>query len=237
MPVGGLRPNRSILQDGPHGLVRMASKSLSAEDIGWKAYGLASLPPEWVPNFFVVDATAITCDDTNLQTWVRDALLKAVISPGRVVVRSSGAAETMRNRGRLVSETCSTEQIVATIRKLSSMISDPSVGKVHWIVQADVRPVRRGHLSNERHLSYENRDWVAEVELQGDRLGYASTIAIRPWRDGAGLPDLDLSCGSEPQITLRLRKVAKWATTYTSRLHFEWVWDGATVWLERVNTT
>src|SRR5260370_25245852 len=152
-----LKPNRPILKIGQHGLVSLESQSISAEIVGWKAFGLASLPPEWTPNFFVIGADALACNDTNLRMWVRDALAKVAISPGSVKVRSSGTAETMRNRGRLRSDTCSPDQIINTIRRLASAITDSSVGKVHWIVQNYVRPIKSGHLSNEKHLSYENR--------------------------------------------------------------------------------
>ena len=75
---------------------------------------------------------------------------------------------------------------------------------------------------------YESRDWVAELELHEDQPGYTTRFGVRPWRDGT-LIDGDLSCVSEPQITLRLRQVAMWATTLCSRLHFEWVWNGAAI--------
>ena len=229
--VSGLRPNRPVLIVSRQGLSSIEPGLVSAENVGWKAYGQAALPEQWVPAFFVIDDTAASCDDNELRVWAEDALVKAGISSEHVIVRSSGTAETMRNRGRLASESCSAEEVVATIRRLSTKVADQFSGKVHWIVQRHLAPVRRGHLSNERHLSYEHRDWIAEIELQGDRKGYTCPIGIRLWRVGVDLSDLDLSCASDAQVTLLLRKVAKWATASKSRIHFEWVWDGATVWL------
>jgi len=234
--VRTLRPNRPIWKIGAHGTVAIEPESLAANSIGWKARGLASLPPEWVPTFFVIDTAALTFSGSDLQGWIKDALAKASISIGRVIVRSSGATETLRSRGSLASETCSIDQISDTIRRLSSQVPDQSTKNVHWIVQTHVPSKRRGHLSNERHLSCEHRDWIVEIELQRNRPGYLSHIAIRKWRDGTSPSDLDLSCGSEPQITLCLRKVAHWATAFNVRIHFEWVWDGSAIWLVQADS-
>lgn len=228
---GQLKPNRAVLKIGRKGLSSLGPESVTPERIGWKAYGLAALPQVWVPPFFVIDATATECIDSKLQTWVQDALGRATVSSGRVMVRSSGTAETMRNRGQLASHICQQGQIVDNIRRLSSGLSDELIGTVHWIVQTYFLPVLKGHLSNERHLNYEHRDWTAEVEGQEQRQGYTNNIGIRPWRDGTDLTEMDLICVSGPQATLCLREVAKWATASKSRVHFEWVWDGAKVWI------
>jgi len=125
---------------------------------------------------------------------------------------------------------CSPAEIVTTLRELTAVVRKQGFSSVHWIVQQHVSTRRRGHLSNERHLAYENRDWATEVEIQNDRPGYTTTFGVRPWRDGATI-NYDLRCVSEPQITLRLKQVAMWATEISTRLHFEWVWDGRTIWV------
>jgi predicted house-cleaning noncanonical NTP pyrophosphatase (MazG superfamily) len=231
----GLEPLRSILVltrdgNGPRTVLRQA---ISAEEVGWKACGLSSLPPEWVPPFFVVDS-ACTCagsSEDNLQARIRQCVAELGIGDRPVIVRSSGTTETMRDRGRLVSAICSVDRITTTIDQLSTKLASEGAANVHWIVQRYLRPVRSGHLSNERHLSYENRDWVVEVEAHGDLAAFPSRIAVRPWRDGALPSSLDLSCASQPQITLKLKRVAIWATRLSSRLHFEWVWDGSAIWV------
>ncbi len=134
------------------------------------------------------------------------------------------------DRGRLVSKECTGSGVLATIEELATIVRQQGVSNVHWIIQQYVAPRRRGHLSNERHLVYESRDWVAEVEIQDDRPGYTTTFGVRPWRDGTAI-NYDLRCASEPQITLRLKQVAMWATKVSGRLHFEWVWDGNRIWI------
>lgn len=226
-----LRPNRSALKIGGDGIVHLAPDLVVPESVGWKAYGLSTLPTEWVPTYFVIGALGIELSDPELHTCVGDALGRTSISSERIMVRSSGTEETMRDRGQLTSEVCPKNKIVSTVRRLSRALIGELNGKVHWIVQPYLPPAMKGHLSNERHLSYEHRDWIAEIEGQAERQGYTSKIAIRRWRDGVDLPDLDLSCVSEAQVTLRLRKVAKWATAFGCRVHFEWVWDGKTIWI------
>ena len=63
MPVRELRPNRSVLIVGRQGLSNIGPELVSAENVGWKAYGQAALPAKWVPAFFVIGDTAASCDD------------------------------------------------------------------------------------------------------------------------------------------------------------------------------
>jgi predicted house-cleaning noncanonical NTP pyrophosphatase (MazG superfamily) len=223
-------PNRSVLVVTTNGPKTLPREEVSRESVGCKAFGLSSMPAEWVPRFFAVESSCVTAvtPDSILQEWVQECLSQLNLTQSELFVRSSGAAETMRNRGRLVSEVCAPAQIAETLRRLSRAVQDQGMGPVHWVIQEYLPGVRKGHLSNERHLAYDNRDWVAEVELQNDRRGYVSSIGVRSWRDGTDV-SMDLSCMSEPQITLRLRQVAMWATSFSARLHFEWVWTGSAV--------
>jgi predicted house-cleaning noncanonical NTP pyrophosphatase (MazG superfamily) len=226
-----LRPNRSLViveRNTTHAIDPVA---ITVEKVGCKAFGLTCLPAEWVPPFFVIDADCAHECDASIREQIGAAVEQTGVTGPTVMVRSSGATETMGNRGRLVSQTCTLDEVPATITRLHSLIADPEIGKVHWIVQTFQTTRRRGHLSNERHLVYENRDWIAEVELQGDLVGYATTLGVRKWREGADVSNRDLSCVSELQVTLRLRRVARWATASAERVHFEWVWDGARLWL------
>lgn len=101
---------------------------------------------------------------------------------------------------------------------------------VHWIVQEAISVQQLGHLSNERRLRKESRDWIVEVETFRGRPGYPVPFAIRRWRDGMEA-SLDLACTSELEISKKLRRVAMWAMSFTNRMHFEWVWDGRRIWM------
>ena len=209
-----------------------SAEKISVDLIGWKAYGLASLPLEWVPPFFVITASCFeqNYSDETIQSWIEECFAQTAIVKDRpVMVRSSGTSETIRNRGRLKSKSCQSDQIVGTIRNLISLLPKNPPDNVHWVIQEYVSPVRMGHLSNERYLRKEKRDWVVTFEVQEDRIDRTEPIAIRHWRDGTGLQDLNLDCISEFGVSVCLKRVAMWATGLLSRTHFEWVWNGKTI--------
>jgi predicted house-cleaning noncanonical NTP pyrophosphatase (MazG superfamily) len=223
-----LRPVRGIVLIDDQGIGSLAVDEVLPDRVGWKAYGLCSLPIEWVPRFLVVDAKCVNepKSDQVLRDNIAAGAAKIGLQGPFVMVRSSGTQETLTHRGRLVSEKCWPREILSTIRRLIEQQSGQVEGEVHWIVEEYVEPKRQGHLSNERHLRREQRDWVLEVEQQEDRPGYISSIAVRRWRDGNAVADYDLGCKSEPAISLCLKRVAMWATHLAARMHFEWVWDG-----------
>ncbi|MCI0722875.1 MAG: nucleoside triphosphate pyrophosphohydrolase [Acidobacteria bacterium] len=74
-----------------------------------------------------------------------------------------------------------------------------------------------------------------EFEPEGDQSGHTERIAVRQWRDGIQVTEFDLSCTSELQIALCLRRVALWATKLSERTHFEWIWDGKKVHIVQVD--
>jgi predicted house-cleaning noncanonical NTP pyrophosphatase (MazG superfamily) len=196
-----------------------------------KALGLLALPEPWVPPFFVIASEAVpAANDEGFFKLCREALKQSALAP-EVIVRSSGVAETMQHRGRLVSEVCSAADVPTVVQRLARAVETDHTDHVHWVVQANVKPSRQGHLSNERRLSYEPRDWVLEVEQQDQRPGYTSPIAIRTWRDGSLQSATELRCGSEAQIALQLKSVSVWALQFGRRMHFEWVWTGSRLWI------
>lgn len=207
----------------------MPPEDVSPELVGWKAFGLASIPAEWVPAFFVLAAstTANRPSDQSLNSWIGECLERVGLSSAdRLIVRSSGSFETITYRGQLPSRACSPTEVTNTIRDLMREVPGVAEGHVHWIIQEYVEPKQKGQLSNERRLRLEKRDWVIEVEPEGERYGSTLSMAVRKWRDGTEVSDLDLKCTSRLEISIRLRRVAMWAAKLSSRTLFEWVWDG-----------
>ena len=226
-------PNRGLLLISERGISALKQNEVSPDRVGWKAHGLTCLPSEWVPRFFVVDGSspATEQESAKLEARIRDCLAKLKLQDSPVIVRSSGTMETIEQRGRLMSETCSPKEISKTIVQLSEKLSDLGIGKVHWIVQEHIPSARKGHLSNERRLSREPRDFVAEFEIQGEFPGHTVPIAVRHWRDGGEVTDFDINCTSEAGVSLKLRRVALWASALPSRILFEWVWSGSRLWI------
>ena len=232
-----LSPNRQVIQVSVAGLRTLTSEEVTPEAVGLKAYGLLALPEPWVPPFFVVHADAVTegTDVNGLATLCKLAIERTQLGQ-ELIVRSNGATETMQQRGRLVSEHCAADQVSDVLRRLATEVAKLTSTHVHWLVQQSFRPVCKGHLSNERHLVYEPRDWVVEVELEGDKPGYITSMGIRKWRDGTAIPTGELRCTSEHQISLRLKAVSMLALACRRRMHFEWVWSGSRLWIVQADT-
>lgn len=229
-PINPLRPITIITENGP---VELSVEDNSAEKIGWKAFGLSSLPTDWVPDFFVISSEcfSINYDKAVLEKWVSQCVEKlSITSSSEVLVRSSGKNETMESRGQLVSQQCSRNEILATIEKLKKIIPCDADG-IHWIIQQYVETKIKGNFSNERRLNERKRDFVVEFESQANRPGYAVPLHVRQWRDGNAVDLSRMDCDSEFQITLKLKNVGIWGNQFSNRTHFEWVWNGKSIYI------
>ena len=212
---------------------QIAPEDLLLESVGWKALGLSMLPTDWYPPFVVIDqcVTYSTTPAVDLQSSLNEVLQNSGIVPNSpVLVRSSGTTETLELSGQLESKSCLGTDVIETVRQLTNSLPTNKGGKVHWVIQRLIDAQEKGHLSNERHLKREPRDWLVEFEV---RLGAARTavpVAVRKWRDGTVL-ELDLSCPLTFDIHRRLKRVAMWAMQSSGRMHFEWVWDGGRLYI------
>ncbi len=225
-------PRRPVLLITAAGPREIQTDQVSSIEVGWKALGLSALPTEWTPPFFVISSQ---CFEQQIplaavNAWASDSQTRLALGES-LMIRSSGTTETMRDRGSLVSTRCTSNDIAESIEQLQAKLQNSSSTRVHWIVQQAIDPQQNGHLSNERHVSREPRDWVVEFEPTERGQRSAVSIGIRAWREGREPASLDLSCASETEITLRLRQVAKWSLQLSPRMHFEWVWDGKRLWI------
>jgi len=210
-------PNRSVIVAMHSGMEESHPQSLTADRVGLKAFGLTCVPSRWVPPFYVVSSDALLSSDDDLRHVV-EACNRAVIHTAeRLIIRSSGREETMQDRGRLLTKTCSPGEVVATVRHLAEQLKNAGVSDVHWIVQKYIPALRSGHLSNERRVSREQRDWLAEFEVHGNQPGLITTIGVRFWRNDSDTVEKPLQCSSQTGITLRLRDVTQWATSLPNR--------------------
>lgn len=226
-----LAPQRSLWILSETGLSEMSQVQISPERVGWKAFGITALPETWAPAILMIDSGfAKHGRFRESETLISRALAAAGIDrESALMVRSSGTAETLPQRGRLQSSVCRFGELAETIDGLDRLIASKGVDEVHWIVQ-QYHPARaKGHFSNERRVSYEKRDWVVEVEPRDGRPGYSSRVAVRQWRDGITYAKGPLACSTETGISVCLKRAAMWAHRFSHRVHFEWVWDGIRV--------
>jgi predicted house-cleaning noncanonical NTP pyrophosphatase (MazG superfamily) len=230
-----LSPIQDVTLISADGVSIIPASEVSPSAVGWKAHGLASLPKEWITPFVVVSSSwgQGKFADNELVEFLNKFFAEYCVVPSpRVIVRSSGVSETIQDRGQLDSIPCELSRVPSTLRTLFAQFPNELSGTVHWVIQELVESVEIGHLSNERHLKRERRDWVVEFEdLVAAKPREPISIGVRPWRDGISVPDLDLSSPSEFAITIALRKVTLWAKRYDFRMHFEWVWNGKSVYI------
>jgi predicted house-cleaning noncanonical NTP pyrophosphatase (MazG superfamily) len=223
-----LEPNRRLIVIQPAGTQILEPESIDGQRIGQKAYGLLLLPPSWTLPFFVVTAdAALALSQQELRSRLENAADQAEVPRARVLVRSNGIREGLRERGKLPTEASGWGATALTLAKLSQCTGESERLETHWIVQAEESVKLRGQLSNERRLRYDKRDWVIETELdKGQARSKQTSIAVRRWRDGNQLDLSALHCDSELKVSLALKRVAMWAGQDDRRFLFEWLWNG-----------
>ena len=232
-PPESLAPQRALWALTNGKLEELSLIQVVPQRVGWKAYGLACLPIDWASPFLVIMADFIGSLSADAsQTLLREALTIVGLSgEAPLIVRSSGVNETLSQRGGLPSSACAPANVLASILSMQNEIRPDHPGPVNWVVQEHHQCRAMGHFSNERRVSYEKRDWVLEVEPIAGHAGYSSSVAIRQWRDGISYSKNQLKCHTAATISVCLKRVAMWAHMYNHRTHFEWVWDGARVFL------
>lgn len=200
-------------------------EQITVGDIGYKAFGLASLPSEWTSPYFVVTDVAAPTD-----VALAEAVRRSGISTTtRLLVRSSGTDETLHQRGALESGGCELAGLASQIEALRRRV--PTGVRVHFVVQEELHPLAKGHLSNERRVAEDKRDWIAEVEASSSHANESHRISLRKWRDNSAVDEGPLSCPYRQTYLHTLERAARWAYLRLLRVHFEWVWDGAAIYL------
>ena len=225
-----LKPCNSVILVDNKGVLTLSSDCITIDNIGLKAFGLISIPQVWIKPFFVVSGSS-TPTPENLSTALQNI---GICLSDRVIVRSSGVNESIDHRGTLESVECEPKDIGEKIIQLKDAIlkkNGSNVGPVHWIVQVFIPPSAKGHLSNERRLCKDTRDWISESEPSSGYVSERHTIAIREWRDARQIDPQNLACTYRANYIKNLEQVARWAYERQLRIHFEWVLDSQTVYI------
>lgn len=220
-----LQPDFPVVVVDGDSATELPAHLVTTENVGHKAFGLASLPSAWTKPFFVVSGNSVPP-----QALLQRALsMSGIQVHARLYLRSSGTSETIESRGELQSAECSVGGLRAELERLQSETRAEEV--VHWVIQEFVPVSVKGHLSNERRVAEDKRDWMSEIEAGASRASEIHRIPLRDWRDKRQPNETPLVCAHREAIVDRLAEVARWTYERLLRVHFEWVWDGQAVYL------
>lgn len=240
-----LKPISSILWVSISGINTIDAEQITIDRVGEKAFGLASLPSKWTLPFFVVSdelfdnyAKNQSCDSLML-AWepvIQAAAAQCKIAPDdQIIVRSNAHSEGLDNRGKFISVEGTLQEWPQLVQRcFDDFIEQEGIENVHMpvIVQKRATILARGHISNERRVAEEVRDWRGEFELANPPRAFA--ISLRKWRKKANTASYlnsMLMCPSDRDVKEALTIPCTWATESRIRVHFEWVYDGDFVYL------
>lgn len=212
---------------------------------GQKALGLMKVPDIWRLPFFVIDKSVFETYIKLDQGDKKDFLFKITEkiknlssdwNSSKIIIRSSGELEGMAERGKYDSKEGSCEECIEILNNLFSDLICENGSGISYIVQPYIERKRFGHLSNERRVSFDKRDWLIEFE-QKDEI---NKIATRPWRisfEKEKLFKTELLCDSENDIKNVLRYVAYYYSIFenSNRVHIEFVWNGEKIFIVQLD--
>lgn len=238
-----LTPVQSLYLITDKRLIILDLPEITINRVGHKAFGLSTIPPAWSPPFCLINhdtALKIVAEKLPLDTLGIEQIpwLAKLPENQEFILRSSATNETMDERGNLVSKNTRLSELSVVLEACLNETQD-NFHPIHWILQPALKTELRGHLSNERRITQFKRDWMVEFDILDDPKTATPPpirFGIRQWRNGTSVDATHLECTSRTGIDGALRQPAQWATEQKMILHFEWVWDGKTVWIVQADT-
>lgn len=239
-----LNPINPIIWVNATGVETIDANKVSIELVGEKAFGLASIPPCWTLPFFVIsdklfdDYTEKGGFENLIPDWelaMTNAALRCKIAPDdQIVVRSNARSEGLEERGKFISVEGTFQEWPRLVKKcFDDSLKKEGPGNVHMlmILQKRAATLICGHISNERRVAEEIRDWKGEFE---EAIPRSFSVSLRNWRKKVkvdGYLNSPLMCPGDKVIRDVLSIPCTWATEQRIRVHFEWVYDGYHIYL------
>lgn len=227
------------------GVETIDAEQICIERVGEKAFGLASLPAKWTLPFFVIsdelfdDYTKAGTANDLMTAWGYAISLAAaqckIELDDQIIVRSNAHSEGLEDRGKFISvegSLCEWPQLVK--RCFDDFIAQEGSSNVRMpvIIQKRVITLFCGHISNERRVAKDLRDWRGEFDVVAPPRTFS--ISLRNWRKKVNTTDQfdsKLMCPSDRSIKTALTIPCTWVTSQKIRVHFEWVYDGDYLYL------
>ena len=186
------KPINAIIWVSNTGIKKIEPEEITIQLVGEKAFGLSTLPIKWTLPFFVVsdelfrEYVVSEKFDTKDNNWERNiesvAKLCGIDKKDEIIVRSNAYTEGLQERGKYFSDEGSFEKWPELIKKcLDEALKQEQGEKAYMpiIIQKRASVLLRGHVSNERRVAKEMRDWKGEVELG---LSTVFSVSLRKWR-------------------------------------------------------
>lgn len=229
----------------------LSGNEVCKEEVGSKAFGLSTIPVAWTLPFFVISTEMYEMYNSGYdieviqETWC-DNIIEAMRSMKfdfnqSIYIRSNMCGEGLEERGQFDSYDCSVKKIFETIKIYFDSLKTLDLADtcVPLLIQQFSQIIGKGHISNERRLSRDLRDWKGEKENRNwngtiGTYGNTFTIALRNWRRKVnvnGMLASPLLCSSLRNIAQALEFPCAWATDQLLRIHFEWIFDGKYVYI------
>jgi predicted house-cleaning noncanonical NTP pyrophosphatase (MazG superfamily) len=224
-----------ILKFSPHFDASYRPEHWPEEFFGTKAVGLAKLPADWTPPFFVISTKQDVgqLDPTLLQKAI-DRLTAGAVN--QLIARSSAPHESLEDRGCYESYGCGTTaaEVIPAVtrvrRHFQNLVQRQRASQdacLAVIVQLYISPIRFGHLSNERRVSRYVTSWHVEYQVTQSESAHVDTFSVK----SIASIDPTLECTNVDALNRSLRALAKMFSQNAHRVHFEWVWDGQRLWI------
>ncbi|OUQ74881.1 hypothetical protein B5E48_11530 [Massilimicrobiota sp. An105] len=223
----------------------LKKEEISIKGIGHKGYGLTHVPKRWTLPFFVISKELyrlfknLKSDERKkivalYAIGIKKCATKMSINP-KWIIRSSACNESMKERGQYDSVAVNEDQLENTLYELlMSIIQDTRLCKssISFIVQHYIDKKICGHISNERRLSQDPRDYKIEYEYNNEIKH--ETVVVRQWRkkyDKNQLKKIDLDCDTLQNIKKTLHFPAFYFYNSTKRVHLEFIWEKEKIYI------
>lgn len=245
-----LRPTSPVIYISADDVTEIPADEITVDLVGEKAFGVLALPRLWTLPFVVVSdklfddyvSSAINRRPLLIDKWIQhiSAAARGIgLRPNEdIIVRSSGCLESLDDRGRLWSDHGYLSDLGGPISRCLNELSNRAISaseRIPLIIQKYLAaPSATGHLSNERRIYEEKRDWLGEFEDGATVKNSSFQINLRNWRkriDVDKYTNSPLACNLSAHVSKILRIPATWVYIQNARCHFEWVWDGNTIFL------
>ncbi len=240
-----LKPINKILWVVKSGVETIDAEQICIERVGEKAFGLASLPAKWTLPFFVIsdelfdDYTKAGTAYDLMTAWGYAISLAAaqckIELDDQIIVRSNAHSEGLENRGKFISVEGTLREWPQLVKRcFDDFIAQEGSSNVRMpvIIQKRVISLFCGHISNERRVAKDLRDWRGEFDVVAPPRTFR--ISLRNWRKKVNTTDQfnsKLMCPSDRNIRTALTIPCTWVTSQKIRVHFEWVYDGDYLYL------